>query len=247
MRIERRLNEREIIYRFPASSRAILAATHLAHSPDLGTARAIRLPFPEDLLSAEHAQWLEQLGLPVDRIALLKQVHGDRVAFVQTPGYAGEGDALFTDQPGVYLAVRTADCAAVFVTLPDVPAVGIAHAGWRGAFRNVVMHLVQQMQTRWSVTSDQFWVAVSPLLQPCCYRVGPEFLDFFPESVLSRQNNHLMFHLPAVLRHQLLSLGIPERQIYFSPECTACSRLPLYSYRAQRTRRRHLNVIGLRE
>ena len=248
MRIERHLSEREIVYRFPASSRAILAATQLASVPtDTEDARVIHLPFPNNVFLPDHARWLSFFGPATDQIALLTQVHGNRVVYIHSPGYAGKGDAMFTDRPGVYLAVYTADCAAVFVTVPDVPAIGIAHAGWRGAHQGIVVRLVRQMQIHWAVASDRFWVAVSPLLQPCCYQVGPEFLDLFPETFLSQKNGRFVFHLAAVLQHQCLSLGIPRQQMYFSPECTACSPLPLYSYRAQRTHKRHLNIIGLRE
>src|SRR5438876_12396346 len=63
----------------------------------------------------------------------LRQVHGDRVVTVSSPG-AGAGsraDAAVTDQAGCALAVLTADCAPVALASPQ-GVLGVAHAGWRG-------------------------------------------------------------------------------------------------------------------
>ncbi|HEV3399836.1 MAG TPA: laccase domain-containing protein, partial [Actinomycetes bacterium] len=44
----------------------------------------------------------------------------------------GEADGLVTADPGVVLAVLTADCAPVLLADPAAGVVGAVHAGWRG-------------------------------------------------------------------------------------------------------------------
>ncbi len=247
MRIERFLGKYEILYRFPGSGGAVFAATSLALPGASQADVGMRLPqpLPPELFQPQHRDWCARLSLAPDRLALMKQVHGRRVKYVETPGDHGEGDAMITDRPGLFLGVRTADCAAVFVAVPPVPGVGIAHAGWRGARWGIVLEMLRTMQKRWRLAANQFWVALSPLLQPCCYQVGPEFRNYFPDRFLEAREGKLWFFLANTIKEQCLSLGIPEEQIDVSPECTSCSALPLYSHRAQRTTGRHLNIIGI--
>ena len=56
-----------------------------------------------------------------------------------------EADALVTDQPGIALGVLAADCAPVLLADPLAGVIGAAHAGWRGAFDNILKSCVETM------------------------------------------------------------------------------------------------------
>ena len=75
--------------------------------------------------------------------AWARQVHGADLVRVEGPGNAGEFDALWTTIPGLPLAIFTADCLGV--VLKSDEAVGVAHAGWRGADAGVVPALREAM------------------------------------------------------------------------------------------------------
>jgi len=109
-----------------------------------------------------------RLGIS-DRWATLTQVHGSKVLEVERPGNQGEGDAMFTSVAGLPLAIFTADCAGVVVLAPG--AVGVAHAGWRGAAGGVVAALVTRMR---DAGFDPGSASIGPALGPCCLEVGPE-------------------------------------------------------------------------
>ena len=70
------------------------------------------------------------LGIAPDW-AFVKQVHGARVIEAVTAGDLGEADAIVTYSPGLPIAVATADCVPVVIESEE--AVGVVHAGWRGA------------------------------------------------------------------------------------------------------------------
>jgi hypothetical protein len=76
---------------------------------------------------------------------------------------------MFTSKTGLPLAIFTADCAGVVVRAPG--AVGVAHAGWRGAANGVVAALIADMRRAGFEPSG---AAVGPALGPCCLEVGPE-------------------------------------------------------------------------
>ena len=109
-----------------------------------------------------------RLGIS-DRWATLTQVHGSRVVEVDRPGDHGEADAMFTSIAGLPLAIFTADCAGVVVHGPG--AVGVAHAGWRGAATRVAEALLTAMR---GAGFEPASAAIGPAVGPCCLEVGPE-------------------------------------------------------------------------
>ncbi|MFM7068963.1 MAG: polyphenol oxidase family protein, partial [Actinomycetes bacterium] len=102
----------------------------------------------------------------------LRQVHGDEVVLVRSPGdHAGAyADAAVTNAPGAVLAVQTADCAGVLLRGSDGDRVviGAAHAGWRGLVSGVLERTVGVM-TALGATKIEW------LLGPC---IGPESYEF---------------------------------------------------------------------
>ena len=117
---------------------------------------------------ARRADLARRLGIS-DRWATLTQVHGATVIEAHRPGEQGEADAIFTSVPGLPLAIFTADCAGVVVQAPG--AIGVAHAGWRGAAGGVVGALVTSMRRAGFEPAS---AAIGPALGPCCLEVGPE-------------------------------------------------------------------------
>ena len=109
-----------------------------------------------------------RLGIS-DRWATLTQVHGSKVVEVDRPGDHGEADAMFTSIAGLPLAIFTADCAGVVVRAPG--AVGVAHAGWRGAATRVAEALLTAMR---GAGFEPASAAIGPAVGPCCLEVGPE-------------------------------------------------------------------------
>ena len=106
--------------------------------------------------------------------ASVRQVHGSVVLKADAPGDVGEADAIWTDRRDLPVAVFTADCLGV--ALLSSGAVGVAHAGWRGAAAGVVAHLREQMSGE-GHHPDR--AAVGPGIGPCCFEVGPEVADRF--------------------------------------------------------------------
>ncbi len=64
----------------------------------------------------------------------LQQTHSDIICQFKkdSPENGGEGDALWTEDSNVALAVSTADCIPILISAPDVHRVAAIHAGWRG-------------------------------------------------------------------------------------------------------------------
>lgn len=146
-----------------------------------------------------------------DRWAEVTQVHGGEVLMVDAPGIAGEADGLWTTQPGLPLAVFTADCFGVVVRADD--AVGVAHAGWRGAASGVVATLAGSMESAGHAPTR---AAVGPGIRPCCFEVGPEVVEHLGSRHAAQTTwGTTSVDLPAALEHQATGL-----EIWFSGACT---------------------------
>ena len=103
----------------------------------------------------------------------VKQVHGTDALVVDRPltksdQFPGGWDVLVTDQPGVTVTVRTADCVPVLVHDPRRRVVAAIHAGWRGAVAGIVSKTLTLMANRFGSTRSDLRVSIGPSAGPCC-------------------------------------------------------------------------------
>lgn len=138
------------------------------------------------------------IALPVDELASrraavvdlpwvwLRQVHGADVVEV-TAGNASsvcgtEADALVTREPGLALAIHTADCVPVVLTSPE-GVLGVAHAGWRGLVEGVLDATVDAMVDL-GATGLRIDYATGPHIGPECYEFGEDELTLIEDELL---------------------------------------------------------------
>ena len=58
---------------------------------------------------------VEDVGLRLEDLALPRQVHSDHVCWMKEAGRPEETDAVITDQPGLCVCVKSADCIPVLL------------------------------------------------------------------------------------------------------------------------------------
>ena len=185
-------------------------------------------------------RFADSLGYPDLPIVRATQVHGPRVVVVSEappPGAvvdAGECDALVTRLAGVGIVVQTADCVPVILVASD--AVGVVHAGWRGAAAGVARAAAEAFLalTR-DPDSARAWMG--PAIGPCCYEVGPEVADrFAPEILRPADAGKFRLDLPSAVRVDLAASGIRPDRIMQPNGCTMCGGERYASYRRDRER-----------
>jgi YfiH family protein len=135
--------------------------------------------------------------------ATVQQAHGSTVLHATKPGQLGEGDAAWTTVTGLPLAVFTADCFGVVVSSRE--AVGVAHAGWRGAHAGVVTRLVETMR---SAGHEPERSMIGPGIGPCCFEVGPEVAALFPDAGSETTWGAMSVDLVRVISPQLAGLTL---------------------------------------
>jgi polyphenol oxidase len=176
-------------------------------------------------------------------LATLHQIHSGIVVDAGgRSGSLGDGDALIENTPGRLIAVKTADCIPILLVDPHHRAVAAVHAGWRGTAQRIAARAIQDMQRRFSSWPAHLLVAIGPGIGKCCYEVGPEVAQQFPE--FADSNRHV--DLPAANRRQMAECGVPPDHIYTADLCTMCTS-DFHSFRRDKQQAgRMLSVVGIR-
>jgi YfiH family protein len=129
-------------------------------------------------------RFLKALGAPASmKLVTLKQIHSSSVLSVgenhATDAEPWQGDGLITSQPGVLLAIQTADCIPVLVADVKKKAVAAFHAGWRGTVKRIVESGIGKMRVAFRSRPEDLVAAIGPGIAACCYAVGEEVLTEF--------------------------------------------------------------------
>jgi len=110
----------------------------------------------------------------------VRQIHSDIIHCVtEAPTQPLAGDGIITTTPGLLLTVRTADCYPVILADPELRAVGVFHAGWRGTLARIVEKGVGELRRHFNSQPEHILAAIGPAIGKCCYKVGEEVREKF--------------------------------------------------------------------
>jgi polyphenol oxidase len=173
----------------------------------------------------------------------VKQVHGTDALIVDQPvtgsdRFVGGWDALVTNQPGITVTVRTADCVPVLIYDRQGTAVAAVHAGWRGALAGILPRTIQTMVARFDLQTRNLRVSIGPSAGACCYEVDEAVLDPLRSSradlsslLRDDRGTKARLDLKSLVRRQTVESGVPFEQITVVNVCTICHPALFYSYR----------------
>ena len=145
-------------------------------------------------------------------------------------------DGLITDDPAVTLMTGHADCMAFYFADPVKQAIGLAHAGWRGALHRIGREMVRSMQEAFGSDPADILAGVGPSICPRCFEVGVDvadtFLDAFPcpEIRTEGKTGKAYIDLWKVAAMQFMEAGILPEHISVMGACTF-EDTRLYSHR----------------
>jgi len=197
-------------------------------------------------------RFVAAVGLdPARTVASGRQRHMADVVRADIPGRRSvDVDALVTDTPGLPLVLRAADCSLVVVADPERRAVGVAHAGWKGSARGIIVNLVRAMHENYGSRASQLFAGVGPTIRRPNYEVGPEVPAAFLRSRewtgehVRAKGGKFYFDLPGANAHFLRECGIPRKHIEESPLCTYDRADLLHSFRRDGTGAGHHGIVA---
>ena len=183
---------------------------------------------------ARVAQWM---GVAPDKLMTVHQTHSADVQTVTEPfcTETPKADAMVTKQPGLALAVLTADCQPVLLADPVAGVIGVAHAGWQGALLGVLENTVEAM-LRLGATRSAIQAVVGPSISQKAYEVGPELVDRFLDQ--DPQNSRFFASSPGdTAQFDLVSYGLDRLRnagvghAEWTGHCTYQDPVRFFSYR----------------
>ncbi|MGH7233355.1 MAG: peptidoglycan editing factor PgeF [Nitrospiraceae bacterium] len=206
-----------------------------------GTGHGIRHFFGTRLQSTS----LERESLNAHAIVSVKQVHGtDALIIDRAPKpdavYPGGWDALISDQTGVLLTVRTADCVPVLCRDARRQVIAAVHAGWRGTVAGIISKTLAHMRRHFHSAPGDISMVIGPSAGPCCYEVDEQVLSlvrteypYWRLVVSETGRGRALLDLRALIRRQAQADGVDAGRIWTVKVCTICHPRLFYSYRRE--------------
>ncbi len=189
-----------------------------------------------EIVAINRARVAQAMEVPTEALVTVSQVHSSKVVTVTGPlsNPRPEADGLVTREPGIALAVLTADCQPVLFADSEAGVIGAAHAGWRGAQAGVLEETIDAMIAL-GASRDGIRAVIGPTISQRAYEVGPEFLEEFMAEdpgngrfFAGGQGDRAQFDLPAYGLHRLRSAGVAAE---WTRHCTYSDPDRFYSFR----------------
>ena len=118
-----------------------------------------------DNVTSNRRRFFDSIGAGTMRAVTLHQIHSDIIQFVdkdESSLQASKADALIAREPGIVLAVQTADCVPILLADIKQHAVAAIHCGWRGTLRRLAAKVIGRMQMEFGTRPEDVVAALGP-------------------------------------------------------------------------------------
>ena len=145
-------------------------------------------------------------------IFLLHQFHSNKLVYINDKfkfdNVKIKADAVITNQAKLPIAILTADCVPILLYDKKKNTVAAIHAGWKGAFKDIITKVINFMSKKGSKKKDIIAV-IGPCIASYNYNVGKEFEKRFIKKnkrnkiFFKNKKNIIYFDLPNYVKSQL--------------------------------------------
>ena len=187
-------------------------------------------------------------------LVLMHQTHSNNVIEIKRLNYKKKiyADAMITKMRGVSLGVLTADCVPVILYDSRNKIIGCIHAGWQGAFKNIVKNTINKIKKISS--NSKIYASVGPCIGFKSYEVDIKFYDKFisksPKNklyFLNKSKSKKLFNLRRYVTDKLKQCKVEVDQVSHD---TFAEKNKFFSYRRscklkQKDYGRCISTIGM--
>ena len=134
-----------------------------------------------EIVAINRARVAEAMGVAPGALLTVYQTHSADVVVVG-PGAdlaalgKTQADAIVTDQPGIAIAVLTADCQPILLADAQAGVISAVHAGWKGALAGVIEAAIGAMA---DLGARRIRAVIGPTISQRAYEVSEEFMEEF--------------------------------------------------------------------
>ncbi len=197
----------------------------------------------------------KSIGVKPESMVVSDQVHkttirlvnkSDRGKGLYSPRDFKEVDGLITNEAGVTLVTKYADCVPLYFVDPIMKTIGSSHAGWKGTVEKIGQITINEMIKHFQSKPQDIIAVIGPSICQDCYEVGEEVVVRFKDAFHSKwhgdiisknENGSYQLNLWQANKIVLLEAGLKLENIHLSSVCTSCNRDLLFSYRKEKGQR----------
>ena len=132
----------------------------------------------------------KKMQVKLENLVLMHQTHSNNVIEIKRMNYKKKiyADAMITRMRGVSLGVLTADCVPIILYDSKNKIIGCIHAGWKGAFKNIIKNTIHKI--RKISSKSKIYASVGPCIGQKSYEVD---IKFYKKFILKSAKNKLYF------------------------------------------------------
>jgi len=132
----------------------------------------------------------KKMSVNSENLVLMHQTHSNNVIEIKRMNYKKKiyADAMITKMKGVSLGVLTADCVPIILYDSRNKIIGCIHAGWKGAFKNIIKNTIHKI--RKISSKSKIYASVGPCIGLKSYEVD---IKFYKKFILKSAKNKLYF------------------------------------------------------
>ena len=161
----------------------------------------------------------KKINIKDKKLVLLRQIHSNKVYYIKKiPRKKIVGDGMITNSKNVAFGILTADCAPILFYDSKKKIIGAAHAGWKGAYKRIVVKMVNHFKKKGSKFND-LHVIIGPCISQKNYEIKENFRKkFLSQSRANKRHfkinkNKIFFDLKGYIFQQLKNIGIYNIEI----------------------------------
>ena len=177
----------------------------------------------------------KKMSVEKNKLILMHQTHSNKVVEIKKNNFKKRivADAMITKMNKVALGVLTADCVPIIIYETKNKIIGCIHAGWRGAFSDIIKNTILKIKKKNPV--NKIYACVGPCIGKKNYEVDYNFYKKF----ISKSKNYKiyfsqknktkkLFDLRKFVTDKLLKLNVKVDQVY---KDTYAEKTNFFSYR----------------
>ena len=163
------------------------------------------------------------------------QTHSNKVVEIKKHNYKKKiiADAMITKMRGVAISVVTADCVPILIYDIKNNIIGCIHAGWKGAFSNIIKNTIKKIKKLGS--KNKLYASVGPCISKKNYEVDIKFYKKFVSKsrkneiyFINKNKTKKFFNLRKFVTDKLLEFDIEVDQV---DKDTYADKSNFFSYR----------------
>ncbi|HIO90968.1 MAG TPA: peptidoglycan editing factor PgeF [Campylobacterales bacterium] len=187
-------------------------------------------------------------NLCLENLIYMDQTHSDNIQIIRDSSLnkIEDCDSIITNLANTPLMVMVADCIPILIWDDKKNVIAAVHAGRKGTFKEISKKTVLHMAEHFDCKKEDINIHLGVSINSCCYEVSRDLADitiknFGAKYIIMRDNKYFL-DLQTLNFDQLISVGIKEKNIDISKECSCCNK-DYFSYRRDGITGRFAGVI----